>query len=88
MEQQIGAVAAADARTRLARALYHLARDAGESLPGDGRLIRLTPTHATLAAHIGASRETVTRALAALEAGGATSGAMGAARCCPTPRGW
>ncbi len=68
-EQQLGRVSGADARTRLARLLYQLARDSGDDVPG-GRQIRGALTHATLARQIAASRETVTRTLAVFEAGG------------------
>lgn len=66
MERRLDRIAATDARTRLASALYRLSRDAGADVPG-GRAIQATLTHAALGRQIGASRETVTRLLAALE---------------------
>lgn len=69
-EQELQRVGAGDARVRLADALYRLARDAGEDVPGGGRRIGARLTHGALARQIGASRETVTRHLAALEAEG------------------
>jgi CRP/FNR family transcriptional regulator len=70
LERQLARLTAADARTRLASVLWHLAREVGETLPGGERQIARPPTHADLARQIGSSRETVTRLLAALEADG------------------
>ncbi len=67
VEEQLGRLTGADARTRVADALHRLALDVGEDVPGGGRRIRLKLTHAALARQIGSSRETVTRALASLE---------------------
>lgn len=69
-ERQLERVGTTSARARLADALYRLARDAGEDVPGGGRRMGARLTHGTLARQIGASRETVTRHLAALEAEG------------------
>lgn len=68
-ERQLDRLTSGGARARLAGVLYRLAADAGDDGVG-GTIIRPALTHVTLAQHIGASRETVTRALAVLEADG------------------
>lgn len=68
-EQQLERITTGAARARLAGALYQLAVDAAEDVPA-GRMISAALTHAALARQIGVSRETVTRALATLEADG------------------
>jgi CRP/FNR family transcriptional regulator len=69
-ERRLGRVASADTRTRLAGELHRLAHEAGEDVPGGGRRLPAAVTHADLARQIGASRETVTRLLASLQAEG------------------
>jgi CRP/FNR family cyclic AMP-dependent transcriptional regulator len=72
VEQRVGRLVGGDARARLGAALADLARRSGVSLPEPAGALRIgrSPTHLELAREIGASRETVTRALAALEADG------------------
>lgn len=73
VEQQLHSVASADARTRLAHALYQLSRppartaelDAGDRAQHDTVI-----TQASLARQIGVARETVTRQLKGLERDG------------------
>lgn len=70
VEQQLHSVASADARTRLARALYQLSRAPAGSLGSavGGRTQRdALITQAALARQIGVARETVTRLLKGLE---------------------
>jgi len=55
---------------RLAGLLRHLALTAGDLEPGGGRALRGKWPHSRLAGQLGVSRETVTRALAALEVRG------------------
>src|SRR5262249_28367517 len=69
-ERRLGGVASVDTRTRLAGELHRLAHEAGEDVPGGGRRLPAAVTHADLARQIGASRETVTRLLASLQAEG------------------
>lgn len=69
-ERQLERVGTLGAKARLADALYRLARDTGEDVPEGGRRIGGRLTHAALSRQIGASRETVTRRLATLEAEG------------------
>lgn len=69
-EEQLDRLAVGGVRARLAGLLARQARDAGEPAAGGRRRLAQPPTHADLAHQIGASRETVTRQLAALEADG------------------
>ena len=61
-DEKIGTLALYDVYGRLARLLIHLAEREGEEKE-DGVLIAKRPTHQDLAAMIGTSRETVSRAL-------------------------
>jgi len=71
-EQRLDRLAAGDVRARLASLLAEVVRRAGGAAQGaDGTTgIDRPPTHVELAREIGASRETVTRALSAMEAEG------------------
>jgi CRP-like cAMP-binding protein len=66
----LGRMTATGARARLAAALYELALEGSETLPGGGVRLRGAPRHSELATRIGATRETVTRMLARLESDG------------------
>lgn len=66
-ERRLARVVSGTARTRLADALYRLAHEAGEELPGGARLLPAAITRGALGREIGARRETVARLLGALE---------------------
>ena len=68
VEEQLERFAAAGARARLAAVLGRLAEEAGEAVAGGGRRLPAGLRQADLARQIGASRETVSRQLAGLEA--------------------
>jgi CRP-like cAMP-binding protein len=72
VERRFERLVGGDARGRLGAVLAELAARAGVPLPEPAGAIRVErpPTHLELAREIGTSRETVTRALAALEADG------------------
>ena len=72
VERRLERLASGDVRARLGAVLADLASRAGVPLSEPGGALRIdkSPTHLELAREIGASRETVTRALAALEADG------------------
>jgi CRP-like cAMP-binding protein len=67
VEQELEDLASVDARTRLARALHHLAAEEATA-DGSRRITRRLPhvTHEELGRQTGASRETVTRLLSRL----------------------
>lgn len=69
-EEQLGRMTATGARARLAAALHRLAPSGSETQPGGGIRLRGVPRHSELAVEIGATRETVTRALARMEQDG------------------
>jgi CRP/FNR family transcriptional regulator, cyclic AMP receptor protein len=71
-DEKLGRLTSTGTRARLARALHRLAieGEATETQSGGGLRLRAVPRHADLAEEIGASRETVTRMLARLEADG------------------
>ena len=61
-DEKIGTLALLDVYGRLARMLIHLAKQEGKKTE-EGMLIEKRPTHHEIAATIGTSRETVSRAL-------------------------
>jgi CRP-like cAMP-binding protein len=67
LERQLARATSGDVRGRLLALLRELAHDAG---PGRAGEVPAGWSHAALAAQLGASRESVTRALAALERAG------------------
>jgi CRP-like cAMP-binding protein len=69
VEGQLERMSAGRARARLAGVLVGLASPTGEP-PPERSWVGAAPTHAALAREMGASRETVTRLLAGLEADG------------------